>query len=98
MAEIAETRPAEQLANELNMLAHNGASGALRIVGRPGGVVYLKNGYLTYAETSAVPDLGTRLVRSGCLTADDWRQVSQAGQPGLAQNAPAKADTDGGGA
>ncbi|MGA2824532.1 MAG: hypothetical protein ABSF03_00245 [Streptosporangiaceae bacterium] len=64
------------------MLAYNGASGGLRIVGRPGGVVYLKNGYLTYAETSAVPDLGTRLVRSGCLTADDWRQVSQAGQPG----------------
>jgi len=66
VAEVAETRPAEQLVNELNMLAHNGASGTLRIVSRPGGVFYLKNGYLTYAETFAVPDLGTRLVRSGC--------------------------------
>lgn len=34
---------------------------------------------------------------AACL-AGPYEQVSQAGQPGLAQNAPAKADTDGGGA
>ncbi len=57
------------------MLAQQRASGALEISGNPGGTVFLSGGYLCYAESPAVPDLGTRLIRSRRLSPGQWDQV-----------------------
>jgi hypothetical protein len=55
-----------QISAELSILAQQRASGALEIIGNPGGMVFLSGGYLTYAESPSIPDLRTRLsARSG---------------------------------
>ncbi len=56
-------------------LAQQRASGALEISSNPGGIVFLSGGYLTFAESSAVPDLRTRLVYSQRLSDEQWSQV-----------------------
>lgn len=73
-----------QLADELALLARQRASGALDIGGSPGGTVYFSGGYLSYAESAAVPDLGDRLVGSGRMPSGQWRLLAGGGQaPGL---------------
>ena len=62
------------------MLAQQRASGALEIGGNPGGAVFLSGGYLTFAESPAVPDLRSRLIRSQRLTADQWNEVIESDQ------------------
>ncbi len=57
------------------MLAQQRASGALEIVGNPGGMVFLSGGYLTYAESPAIPDLRTRLIRSQRISAEAWNEI-----------------------
>ena len=69
-----------QIADELAMLAQQRASGALEISGNPGGAVFLSGGYLAFAESPAVPDLRSRLIRSQRLTADQWNQVIESDQ------------------
>ena len=70
-----------QVAGELDTLARQGASGALQITGDPGGTIYLQEGYLAFAESAAVADLGSRLVNSRRLGADQWCQAQRDSQP-----------------
>jgi hypothetical protein len=64
-----------QISAELALLAQQRASGALEILGNPGGMVFLSGGYLTYAESPSIPDLRTRLIRSRRITADRWNDI-----------------------
>ena len=64
------------------MLARRGASGALEVSGDPGGAIYLSDGCLAFAESAAVPDLGSRLVNSRRLLVDQWGRADQDSQPG----------------
>lgn len=57
------------------MMAQQRASGALEISGNPGGSVFMSGGYLTFAESPAVPDLSSRLIGAGRLSAEQWRQI-----------------------
>ncbi len=57
------------------MLAQQRASGALEIIGNPGGTVFLSGGYLTYAESPAIPDLRTRLIRSQRISVGQWNEI-----------------------
>jgi hypothetical protein len=57
------------------LLAQQRASGALEIAGNPGGMVFLSGGYLTYAESPAIPDLRTRLIRSQRISAEAWNEI-----------------------
>jgi hypothetical protein len=66
-----------QVADRLDALARDGASGAMEIYGGPGpgGTIYLEDGYITFATSSAVPDLAARLIGSGRLSGDQWSQL-----------------------
>lgn len=81
MAESGRPAPADRSASELAGLARRGASGAIEISGRPGGIIYLNRGRLTFAESPAVPDLGTRLVRSGRLQPEAWDRLIRQSRP-----------------
>jgi hypothetical protein len=70
-----------RVAGELAALAAQGASGALEISGDPGGTSYLTEGYLTFAESAAVPDPGSRLVNSRRVLVDQWSRADQDSQP-----------------
>jgi hypothetical protein len=65
----------KQISAELSILAQQRASGALEIIGNPGGMVFLSGGYLTYAESPSIPDLRTRLIRSQRITVDRWNDI-----------------------
>jgi hypothetical protein len=64
-----------QISAELSLLARQRASGALEIIGNPGGMVFLSGGYLSYAESPAIPDLRTRLIRSQRISVDQWNEI-----------------------
>jgi len=64
-----------QIAGELAILARQRASGALEISDHPGGTVFLSGGYLTFAESPAVPDLRSRLICTHRLTAGQWDEI-----------------------
>jgi hypothetical protein len=64
-----------QISAELFLLAQQRASGALEIVGNPGGMIFLSGGYLTSAESPAIPDLRTRLIRSQRISVDQWNEI-----------------------
>ena len=81
MVEPGQLRPADQIASELAGLGRGGASGAVEIEGRPGGIVYLRHGRLAFAESPAVPDLGTRLIRSRRLPPGVWDQIARDHHP-----------------
>ncbi len=51
----------------------------LEIAGDPGGTIYVRNGRLTFAESPAVPDLRARLLSSQRVSAQQWRQLTEAG-------------------
>jgi hypothetical protein len=70
------------IAGELAALARQRASGALRVRGDPGGVIYLSQGRLAFAESAVVPDLGSRLVNSCRLLPDQWRRAELDSGPG----------------
>lgn len=61
-------------------LGESASSGALHVRGRPGGVIYLVAGRITYAETPACPGIGERLVASGRVAADAWAAVVAEGR------------------
>ncbi len=82
MAELGWEAPVDRVLNELARLGRSAATGAAEISGRPGGIVYLNQGRLTFAESPGVPDLGTRLVRSGRLAPDVWDQIARESPPG----------------
>lgn len=68
------------LCDLLQSLGAVGRTGALHFGGDPGGVLYLVDGHLTYAESPASPGLGERLVASGRLSAATWRAAFEAGR------------------
>jgi Domain of unknown function (DUF4388) len=63
----------------LTELAESGRTGALRIGGTPGGVLYLVAGRITHAESPACPGIGERLVASGRMSAAAWRAAYEQG-------------------
>ncbi len=70
------------IAGELAALAQQRASGALRVRGDPGGIIYLSQGCLAFAESAGVPDLGSRLVNSRRLLPGQWRRAELDSGPG----------------
>src|ERR1700686_3544029 len=64
-----------QISAELALLTQQRSSGALEILGNPGGMVFLSGGYLTYAESPSIPDLRTRLIRSKRISVDRWNEI-----------------------
>ena len=61
-------------------LGESAVTGALHVRGRPGGVIYLVAGRITYAETPACPGIGERLVASGRVPAAAWSAVVAEGR------------------
>ncbi len=70
------------ITGELVALTRRCASGALRVRGDPGGIIYLSRGRLAFAESAVVPDLGSRLVNSRRLLQDQWSRADQDAGPG----------------
>ena len=68
------------LCDLLRSLGAEGRTGALHLGGSPGGVLYLVDGHLTYAESPACPGVGERLVASGRLSAGTWRTTYEEGR------------------
>jgi hypothetical protein len=76
------TGPADVLvADRLDVLARDRASGALEIDGGPSGTIYLEEGYITFATSPVVPDLAARLIGSGHLSGDQWSSLLGESQP-----------------
>lgn len=68
------------LCDLLQSLGSGGGTGALNLGGAPGGVLYLVDGHLTYAESPACPGVGERLVASGRLSARTWKAAYEEGR------------------
>ncbi len=68
------------LCDLLQSLGAERRTGALHLDGTPGGVLYLVDGHLTYAESPACPGVGERLVASGRLSAGTWQAVYEEGR------------------
>lgn len=68
--------------DELDVLARDGASGALKVEGRQRGAVYLDDGRFIFAEATGVPDLASRLIGARRLTAERWNALRTEGRPG----------------
>ncbi len=64
----------------LTDLGESGRTGALHVGGTPGGVFYLVAGRITYAESPACPGIGERLVSSGRLNPQTWRDAYAEGR------------------
>lgn len=54
-----------RIAEALDDLVSQGASGVLEVAGNPSGVIYLDSGEITFAQASWVPDLADRLAEVG---------------------------------
>lgn len=78
MAERATGGP--QITEELAALALTGACGALEIDGDVSGSIYLHDGRITFAQTSAVPGLADRLIGSRRLTRAQWSALAAESQ------------------
>jgi len=63
----------------LTRAADERRTGALVVGGAPGGTVYLAEGLVTYAESSAAPGVGELLTASGRLAARTWQAALDAG-------------------
>ena len=70
-----------EIDRQLVALARSGASGALKVTGHPGGVIYLAHGYLVFAGSRIVPDIGSRVVSSGQLPGWHWSDLLEASEP-----------------
>jgi hypothetical protein len=68
------------LSHLLHELGGSGRTGALHIDGPPDGVLYLVDGHLTHAESTACPGVGERLVASGRLSASTWKAAYESGK------------------
>jgi hypothetical protein len=69
------------VADRLDVLAREGASGGLEIDGSPGGTIYLEGGYITFAASPAVPDLAARLIGSRRVSGEQWSQLMGESHP-----------------
>ncbi len=68
------------LCDLLRSLGDAAWTGALHLDGSPGGVLYLVDGHLTYAESPGCPGVGERLVGSGRLSAGAWAAAYEEGR------------------
>jgi hypothetical protein len=68
------------LRRHLIALAEAGCTGALHVGGAPGGVLYLVEGCLAYAESPACPSVAERLLVSGRLSAGAWHAAYEEGR------------------
>ncbi|MEU1617005.1 MarR family transcriptional regulator [Streptomyces sp. NPDC005722] len=59
------------------------ASGVLRVQGSPGGAFHLLDGAVVAVESPGAPGVGTLLVRSGRIDADEWNAAHDAAGTGL---------------
>lgn len=66
----------------LGELAAAGVTGALYVSGRPAATLYLTAGRVSYAQSPAVPDVGTALTASGRLSPHTWQTTLDAGRAG----------------
>ncbi|WP_051797826.1 DUF4388 domain-containing protein [Catenuloplanes japonicus] len=64
----------------LSQLVNAGETGALYVDGDPGGVIYLTEGQVTYAESAAAPGAGELLTTSGRLSAPTWDSAVSSGK------------------
>lgn len=64
--------PAGRLADALREYTAGEFSGALRVDGRPGGMLYFAGGGISGCETSGAPGLEVILLRSGRVTEAEW--------------------------
>jgi hypothetical protein len=64
--------PAGRLGDALREYAAAEFSGALRVDGRPGGILYFADGGISGCETAGAPGLEVILLRSGRVTEADW--------------------------
>jgi hypothetical protein len=64
----------------LTQLAGAGETGALHVEGKPGGIVYLTDGWVSYVECPASPGVGELLTTSGRLPAQVWAAVTASGE------------------
>src|SRR5579863_2155862 len=64
-------------------------SGALRIDGQPGGIIYFADGRISGCETAGAPSLEVILLRSGRVSVPDWEAAFTAaavgGRPMMAE-------------
>jgi len=68
--------------DQLGALAATGSTGALDLVGPPGGTIYLRDGRVSYAECPLVNGVGELLTRSGRLTEAAWASAVATGRTG----------------
>ncbi|MFF7673718.1 MarR family transcriptional regulator [Actinacidiphila glaucinigra] len=59
------------------------ATGVLRVQGSPGGAFHLLDGAVVAVESPGAPGVGTLLVRSGRIDADEWNAAHDAAATGL---------------
>lgn len=59
------------------------ATGVLRVQGSPGGAFHLLDGAVVAVESPGAPGVGTLLVRSGRIDADEWIAAHEAAGSGL---------------
>ncbi|GAA4462723.1 DUF4388 domain-containing protein [Phytohabitans houttuyneae] len=64
----------------LTQLAAAGETGALHVEGEPGGVLYLKDGWVSYVESPGSPGVGELLTTSGRLPAVVWEAAAASGE------------------
>jgi hypothetical protein len=79
---VGSSLPPSTLWQVLEPWCAAGASGALRLAGRPGGAIYLAEGRLTYAECGLVTGVDKLLTASGQVSVDVWRAAVAAGRSG----------------
>jgi hypothetical protein len=66
------------LARELFQCGYERITGALHVVGNPGGVFHLRHGSVVAVDTPGAPGVGALLVRSGRVSEVDWTIALQA--------------------
>jgi len=66
----------------LTQAAGERQTGTLVVGGHPGGMVYLLEGAVVYAESPAAPGVGELLTASGRLAGRTWQAALDAGTPG----------------
>lgn len=66
----------------LSQLVNAGGTGALHVGGDPGGVLYLTEGRVSYAESPAAPGAGELLTTSGRIAPRTWESVVSSGKDG----------------
>jgi hypothetical protein len=79
---VGSSIPPPTLRQALEPWCAVGSSGAVRVVDRPEGAIYLTDGRVTYAESGLVSGVDRLLTASGKLPADVWKAAVAAARSG----------------